>query len=141
MSRKLSLRVENRIEELERITAAVEDLAESEGWPPSLAFRVNLVLEEFGINVINYAHQGDAGVHDFEITLLSEPDILTIEITDDGVPFNPLEDKPMPDTSAPMDERPIGGLGIHLVRTMTEDMRYERENSQNHSTLVMRKSE
>ncbi len=139
MSTKLSLRVENKIEELGRISAAVEELAESEGWPPALTFRVNLVLEEFGINVINYAHEG--GVHDFEITLLSEPETLIIEITDDGVPFNPLEDKPVPDTSAPMDERPIGGLGLHIVRNMTEEMRYERQNSRNHSTLVMRKAE
>ena len=139
MSTKLSLRVENRIEELGRISAAVDQLAESEGWSPTLTFRVNLVLEEFGINVINYAHE--EGVHDFEITLLSESETLTIEITDDGVPFNPLEDKSEPDTAASMDERPIGGLGLHLVRNMTEEMRYERENSRNHSTLVMRKSE
>ena len=139
MSAKLSLRVENRIEELTRISAAVEELAESEGWSPALTFRVNLVLEEFGINVINYAHE--EGVHDFEITLLSDPETVTIEITDDGVPFNPLEDKPTPDTSAPMEDRPIGGLGLHLVRAMTEEMRYERENSKNHSTLVMRKAE
>ena len=139
MSTKLCLRVENKIEELDRISAAVDELAESEGWPPALAFRVNLVLEELGINVINYAHED--GTHDFEITLRSEPDTLTIEITDDGVPFNPLEDNPIPDTSASLEERDIGGLGLHLVRTMTEEMRYERENSKNHSTLVMRKSE
>ena len=139
MNTKLSLKVENKIEELARISAAVDELAESEGWPPALTFRVNLVLEEFGINVINYAHK--EGVHDFEITLLSEPDTLTIEITDDGVPFNPLKDKPVPDTSAPMEERPIGGLGLHLVRTMTEEIRYKRDNSKNHSILVMRKVE
>ncbi len=139
MSAKLSLTVENKIEELGRISAAVDELAESEGWPLALTFRVNLVLEEFGINVINYAYE--EGVHDFEITLFSEPDTLTIEITDDGVPFNPLEDQPEPDTSAPMEERPIGGLGLYLVRTMTEEMRYERDNSKNHSILVMRKVE
>ena len=138
MSMKLSLTVENKIEELGRITAAVDELAESEDWSPTLTFRVNLVLEEFGINVIKYAHK--EGDHDFEITLFSEPETLTIEITDDGVPFNPLEDKPTPDTSAPMDERPIGGLGLHLVRSMTEEIRYERENSRNHSILVMRKA-
>ena len=139
MSKKVSLTVENRIEELERIASTVEELADSEGWSPGLTFRVNLVLEEFGINIINYAH--DEGVHDFEITILSEADTLTIDFLDDGVPFNPLEDDRLVDTQASVENRPIGGLGIHLVRTMTQDMRYTRENSKNHSTLVMRKSE
>ena len=139
MRSKISLRVENKLEELARISAAVDELAESEGWDPGLTFRVNLVLEEFGINIINYAHE--EGVHDFELTLLSEPDTLTIKFTDDGIPFNPLEDNTDPDTSAPIEERAIGGLGIHMVRTMTEEMRYKRENSKNHSTLVMRKAE
>ena len=139
MSSKISLKLENKVEELTRISNAVEELAESEGWPPALTFRVNLVLEEFGINVINYAYEEDG--RDFELTLSSAPDTLTIEFTDDGVPFNPLEDKSEPDTSAPVEERPVGGLGIHLVRTMTEEMRYERQNSKNHSTLVMRKAE
>ncbi len=139
MSSKISLKLENKVEELTRISNAVEELAESEGWPPGLTFRVNLVLEEFGINVINYAYE--EGGRGFELTLLSEPDTLTIEFTDDGVPFNPLEDNPAPDTSAPIDERPIGGLGVHLVRTMTEEMRYERQDSRNHSVLVMRKAE
>ncbi len=138
MSAKLSLKVENRLEELKRIAAAVEELAESEGWSPALTFRVNLVLEEFGINVINYAYE--EGARDFEITLSSESDILTIQITDDGIPFNPLEHEHEPSTLGPVAERPIGGLGLRLVRAMTEDMRYERENSKNHSTLVMRKS-
>ncbi len=139
MSSKISLKLENKVEELARISDAVEELAESEGWPPALAFRVNLVLEEFGINVINYAYE--EGGRDFELTLSSEPDILTIEFTDAGVPFNPLEDNPEPDTSAPIEERPIGGLGLRMVREMTEEMRYERQNSRNHSTLVMRKAE
>ena len=139
MSCKICLKLENKVEELARISDAVDELAESEGWPPALTFRVNLVLEEFGINVINYAYE-DVG-RDFELTLSSEPDILTIEFTDDGVPFNPLEDNPDPDTSTPIEERPIGGLGLHMVRTMTEEMRYERQNSRNHSTLVMRKAE
>ncbi len=139
MSSTLALKVETRLEELQRIAAAVDDLAERESWPPGMAVRVNLVIEEFGINVMNYGY--DEGVHTFDINLSYDDDLLTIEIIDGGKPFNPLEDAPEPDTESSIEDRPIGGLGLFLVRTMTEDLRYRREDSKNHSTMVMRISE
>ena len=139
MSLTLALKVETRLEELTRIAAAVDELAERESWPPGIAARVNLVIEEFGINVMNYGY--DEGVHTFDINLSSDGELLTIEIIDDGKPFNPLEDAPEPDTESSIEDRPIGGLGLFLVRTMTEDLRYRWEDSKNHSTMVMRISE
>ena len=57
-------------------------------------------------------------------------------IADSGKPFDPLEDAPVPDVDAPIDERPIGGLGIYLVRNMMDDMQYRREGDRNYITLV-----
>ncbi len=139
MSSTLALKVETRLEELQRIAAAVDELAEQESWPPGMAARVNLVIEEFGINVMNYGY--DEGVHTFDINLSSDDGLLTIEIIDDGKQFNPLEDAPEPDTESSIEDRPIGGLGLFLVRTMTEDLQYRWEDSKNHSTMVMRISE
>ena len=139
MSSTLALKVETRLEELPRIAAAVDELAERESWPPGMAVRVNLVIEEFGINVMNYGY--DEGVHTFDINLSYNDDLLTIEIIDGGKPFNPLEDAPEPDTESPIEDRPIGGLGLFLVRTMTDDLQYRWEDSKNHSTMVMRISE
>ena len=139
MSATLNLTLETRVEELERITAAVEDLGEQDNWPPSFTFRVNLALEELGLNIINYGH--DDGLHQFEIKLVSEEETLTIEITDDGKPFDPLNDAPVPDVDMALDERDIGGLGVHLVRTMMDEMRYEREGGRNHLILVTRRAE
>ena len=139
MSARLALKVETRVEELGRIFAAVEELAEQEDWPPGLTFKVNLVLEELGINVINYAYDG--GLHYFDITLISESDRLTIEITDDGRPFNPLEDGRQPDLNASVEDRRIGGLGIYLARELTDNISYRRELSKNHSTMVILKTE
>ncbi len=138
MSVILALTVETRTEELERLFNSVELLAKEEDWPPALTFKVHLIIEELGINIIRYGH--DSGVHDFEITLTSESDALTIEIIDDGQPFNPLQDGPQPDTEAAIEDRPIGGLGVHLVREMTDDMQYRREDSKNYSTMVIRKA-
>ncbi len=139
MSATTSLKIETRHEELDRVAAAVEEMAEREGWPPELGYRVTLVVEELVVNVVNHGHDG--GVHDIEITLVSEPDALTIEITDDGRPFDPLNDAPEPDLDSLLEDRPVGGLGIHLVRTMMDEMHYRREQNRNHTTLIARRGE
>ena len=59
--------------------------------------------------------------NEVEIDLISDADALTIEIRDDGKPFNPLSDAPEPDLDAGIEDRPIGGLGIHLVLTMMDE--------------------
>ena len=137
MSEQLKLKVETNPSELERISAAVEDIGEREDWSAQFIFRVNLVLEELGLNIMNYGH--DEGLHEFEITLTSEADVLRIEFTDDGRPFDPLNEAPKPDLDASVDDRQVGGLGIHLVRTMVDEMSYRREHDKNHLTLVARK--
>ncbi len=139
MTSRIDLRVETKPEELQRIFAEVEKLAEVEDWPPALVFKANLVLEEFGLNIMNYGY--DEGVHSFDLSLVSGPDKIIIEFIDDGRPFNPLEDVKAPVTEGAVDERPIGGLGIYFVMEMTEDFQYRREDSRNYSTMVIRKSE
>ena len=137
MSEQFKLRVETNPSELERISAAVEDIGQRENWPAQLIFRVNLVLEELGLNIMSYGY--DEGLHEFEITLTSEADVLRIEVTDDGRPFDPLNEAPEPNLDASVDDRQVGGLGIHLVRTMVDEMSYRREQDKNHLTLVARK--
>ena len=137
MSETLKLTILNRQDELNRIATEVEALGEREEWPPDLLFRANLILEELGLNIINYGY--DDGVHEIEIVLNSEPDQLCIEITDDGKAFDPTEDAPDPPLTAPLEERPIGGLGVHLVRTMVDEFRYKREDGKNHVALVTRR--
>ena len=139
MTTRLDLTVENRPEELQRIFATVERLAEEEDWSPALTFKTNLVLEEFGLNIMNYGY--DEGIHTFDISLISTADTITIEFIDDGRPFNPLEDSAAPAVDASIEDRPIGGLGIFFVMEMTDDFRYRRENSRNHSTMVINKSD
>jgi len=133
----LSLKVKTDPSELERITAAVEDFGAQEDWAPDLVFRVNLVLEELGMNIMNHGY--DEGLHEFDITLVSEDDSLTIEIVDDGRPFDPLHDAKQPDVGAAIEDRPIGGLGIYFVHEMMDEMHYEREQGRNHLTLVSRR--
>jgi anti-sigma regulatory factor (Ser/Thr protein kinase) len=102
-------------------------------------FRVNLALEELGLNIMNHGH--DEGTHEIEIDLISDADSLTIEIRDDGKPFDPLNDAPTPDLDSPVGVRTPGGLGVHLVRTMMDELSYRREQGKNHVTLVSRRGE
>ena len=134
MSTELRLKVETRHDELDRVSAAIEDFALEADWPLDLVFKVNLALEEIVINVMNYGHED--GLHEIDIILTSEENALTIEIVDDGRPFDPLHDAPIPDVNAELEDRNIGGLGIHFVRKMMDDVRYRREEGKNHLTLV-----
>ena len=137
MSERLSLTVSNSLDELPRITAAVEELGDREEWPPDLAFKVNLVLDELVVNVCSHAY--DDGGHEFEINVDSEPDALSIEVIDDGRPFDPLSDAPPPNLDSPLAERDVGGLGLHLVQTMMDDMKYQRKDGRNHLRVVARR--
>ena len=137
MSASLSLTVKTDRQELERIVAAIENLAEEDEWPPDLLFRVNLVLEELGLNIMDYGHDDDTS--DIEIALVSEGDSVTIEIIDGGRPFDPLNDAPDPDLISGVEERRIGGLGVHFVRTLMDDVQYERSAGKNRLKMVTRK--
>ena len=130
--------MEARLDEIERIHAAVEILASAEGWPPDVLFQIKLVLEEIGTNIVKYGYDDD-GKTDIQITLTSESDALTMEISDDGKPFDPFADAPPPDLDSPIPDRPIGGLGVYLVQTMMDETRYRREDGRNKLTLIKRR--
>lgn len=136
---KLSLRVEANAEDLRRAQDAVEEFGEEEEWPPTLAYQINLVIEEVGVNVVNYAYQGKAEGHAFDISVASGAEAVTVEVIDDGCPFDPLKDAPPPDLESDVDDRPIGGLGVYFVRKMMDDVRYRREDGKNCLTMVKRR--
>lgn len=134
----ISLKVKNDHAEMDRITSALESLAEQDNWPSGLLFHVNLALEELGLNIIDYGYDG--GNHEIEIDVISEEDSVTIEIVDDGRPFDPLTDTPAPDLDSPVEDRRVGGQGVHLVRTLMDEVVYRREAGKNRLRLVARRT-
>ena len=131
----MHLQLDARPEELPRIAASVEELAERDDWPPKLLFQVNLVLEELALNVMTHGRAG--GARNLDVTLNSAPDAITIELADDGPRFDPLEEAPDFDPDLPIEERRIGGVGVHLVRTLVDDASYRFEDGKNRLTLVV----
>lgn len=134
MSRQLSLEIDPRVEELSVITAAVEQFGDAEKWPPDMIFQINLVIEELGLNIMTHGKTKD--LEKIEIKLTAEGESLTVEIVDNGHPFDPTSEAPEPDLDVELGERTIGGLGIHIVRSLVDNLRYRRQGGRNHVTLV-----
>ncbi len=132
----LRLTLGNRLEELARLTTAIQQFLTARGAPESVVFAAHLVAEEMVTNIIKYGYD-DAGAHRIEVVLTLEPGRLAIRIEDDGHPFNPLDLAP-PDITVPLEQRRIGGLGIHLVRRTADAMAYRREDGRNVLTIAIR---
>ena len=131
--RTLSIKLRNDLLELQRLNQAVTEFTEQQSLASELVFRVNLVLEEIITNVISYAY-ADESEHEIFVRLSwKEPD-MKIQVEDDGRPFDPLK-APPPEIAKPLDERQVGGLGIHLVRQMMDEVEYRRENGKNRLIL------
>ena len=101
-----------------------------------LRFKIELSIEEAVENVVQYAYEGGIGWLEAGTSLDDESLILTIELRDAGVPFNPLE-KEDPDITLGADERPVGGLGIYLCKSMMDRINYRYEDGNN--ILIMEK--
>ena len=135
MNANLILNMEARLDEIERIHAAVEILGNAEGWEPDLLFQIKLVLEEIGTNIVKYGYEHE-GKKDIRITLTSESHALSMEIMDDGKPYDPFAEAPPPDLDSSVEERTIGGLGVHLVQKLMDEAHYRREDGMNKVTLI-----
>ena len=131
----MHLQLDARPEELPRVAEAVEDTAERESWPAKLLFQVNLVLEELALNVMTHGRNG--GARHLDVILRSDPNLITIELVDDGPRFDPLAEAPEFDPDQPIEERRIGGVGVHLVRTLVDEATYRHEDGKNRVTLVL----
>jgi anti-sigma regulatory factor (Ser/Thr protein kinase) len=122
--------------ELERLAAEVAAFCQRHGFDDSVEFDLNLVLEELFTNTVR--HGGSRGQPNAaRILVRAAGNGVEIEYRDRGVAFNPL-DAPEADIHQPLIERRPGGLGIHLVRQIMQDVRYRRADGENELTMVRR---
>lgn len=101
-------------------------------------YLVSLAIEELVTNCIKYGYK-DSKDHTVDFVLSVDDGILRMDVIDDGNPFNPL-DAPRPDLTLPPENRPIGRLGLHLLRELADEMRYERRDGTNRLSLMKRMS-
>ncbi|PLX22369.1 MAG: serine/threonine protein phosphatase [Ignavibacteria bacterium] len=135
---KLDLVLKNKLEEIDRCNNEFSSYAQAHGIPSSVQQQVSLVLDELLNNTISYGYSGnqekDKRIQvQFELTGKR----LSITISDDGIPFNPFSIQE-PDTKLALEDRSIGGLGIHLVKNLMDEYAYARRIGTNVVTLKKR---
>ena len=133
-SARFSYNMKNQLAEVEQVLVAFEEFSEENRIPESDRHDVKLAFDELLNNTVSYGFSDD-GEHEIEISIDKVADSLTITIVDDGIEFDPLR-KETPDVKASMEERDIGGLGIHLVRNLMDDVSYKREDDRNKLTMI-----
>jgi len=114
---------------LEKADKTLDELALAVQLPEETLFQVRLVLEEVLMNVISYG-AGDGAVPHVQLNMAQKDGTLSLEIADNGIAFDPLQ-LPAPDLDAEIDDRPIGGLGIFLVRELMDSVTYRRDGDWN----------
>ena len=136
MSEPLKLRITNAVAAIGPASDAATAWLEANEIPPDAALLANLAIEELVTNCIKYGY-ADANEHLIDVDMRVSDGRLVVQVTDDGRAFNPME-APAPDLSLPIEERPIGGLGLYLLRTLSDAMTYERRGHLNCVTLLKR---
>ena len=127
--------LKSKLSELETLCRHLEDCGNLMELPQKCRSEINLGLDELFTNIISYGFE-DESEHQIKFTLAKAKETLVVEVEDDGIPFNPL-DEAGPEVSRDLDSINIGGLGIHLVKKMMDDIEYQRVEGKN--KLILKK--
>ena len=133
---EVKLTVKNRIEDLLRVNSIFESFATQHDIGGKLRYHLLVSIEEILTNIIKYGFD-ELGVHPIHITFRNDSGAIEMEFEDRGREFNPLE-VGEPDLDTPIEDRQLGGLGIHLVKNMVDVAQYRRVGDRN--ILLLRKT-
>ena len=129
-------RFQNSLADLGQVTEETARFIEANGIKGEAVYAANLAIEEMVTNILNYGYD-DTMAHEILLRVEVLPQRLLLMIEDDGHEFNPLN-APEPDVNLPIERRTPGGLGIHLVRKLADEMRYERRDGRNRLIIAIR---
>jgi anti-sigma regulatory factor (Ser/Thr protein kinase) len=129
----LQTTISSKTGDLKSVRDMVAALERERDLPPALVFDLYVVLDEVIRNVLKYAYTDDAA-HEIHVKLSATETAVQIAIEDDGRAYDPFAIA-APDLSLPLAERPLGGLGLHFVRHLVDEVKYKREGDHNYLFL------
>ena len=135
LQRDLSVAVEPGA--LSRLTSFLREALAAAGVDPEAGYAFELALEEIFVNVLSHGSVPGGSPRQFEARITAAVGEVNMVLSDDGRPFDPLS-QPRPALDVPLEERPVGGLGIHLVREMMDKVTYWHADGRNHLSLTRR---
>lgn len=128
--KKLSIRLETKLSELETLRSALEGFGAETDMYCKDAFALNLVLDELFTNIVSYGFDDEQPGRYVDISLEKTGRDVSVVVEDNGKPFNPLTVSP-PDTTEDLEARTAGGIGIHLAKNMMDHLDYRRLGDKN----------
>ncbi|MBR3039335.1 MAG: ATP-binding protein [Lachnospiraceae bacterium] len=128
------IKVKADIDMLDEVIAFVEEQLEAADCPMKTQMTISVAVEELFVNIAHYAYPPKTGDAIVRMEVKGDPKYAEIQFIDSGIPYNPLE-KPDPDITKPAEERPIGGLGIFMVKKSMDEMLYEYTDGKNIVTI------
>ena len=129
------LTIKADISNLGQVLSFADGILEQSGCPIKTRMQIDVAIEEIFVNIAHYAYPGGEGNAVIEVEADSSAKNVLIVFEDNGIPYNPLE-KEDPDISLSADDRPVGGLGIFMVKKTMDGMSYEYKDNRNRLTIV-----
>ena len=123
------------IHDIPAVTEFVEAELEKIGCPMKTVIQISIAIDEIYSNIVKYGYPKEPGPVTVQVLERDEPHTVYVRFADEGIPYNPLT-KEDPDVTLSAEERKIGGLGIFMVKSTMDDMKYKYEQGQNILTLV-----
>lgn len=133
---EIVLVLDSRLQEIAPLADRVDEFCDSHDLPPQFAFQFNICFEEVLTNIIQHGLGGQSG-RAITVRVALEGPLVTGEVVDDAPAFDPLA-REEPDIDAELDEREIGGLGIHLLRRMMDEVTYAHIDGHNRLSFSKR---
>lgn len=134
MSTHKTVRITNQRDQIDTVRKFFDDYSKENKLTEKTVHDIQMALDELLTNIVNYGYE-DTDEHQIDIHFGVNDDAVKVEIIDDSKPYNILE-KDNPDISLSMEDKPIGGLGIFLIKKLMSNVDYYTEEGKNHLVMI-----